>query len=1680
MKKILLLLFIAFSASAFSQPLGNSWINYNKTYYKFKVGSNGLYRIPQSALATVGLTNTPAEQFQLWRNGEEVRIYTSSSTGPLDASGYIEFWGIKNDGKPDTKLYSNPNWQMSDYKSLETDTAAFFLTVNPGFNNLRFNDGNNNVAANILPADPYFINEKMEFYSEKVISGIGDYVGGVYLYSSQYENAEGFASRNIYSGFTNDILPTINFTGLNVYTAGPSASLYVVAAGNASNFRNIRASINGKTNIVLEEPIVNYGIIKKEASFPLSLISSNSANIDIENICTNTNNCATDRIVVSTVILKYPSTFNFNNSKSFEFNLPASGQGNYIVIDNFNYGSAPPILINLTTGERYQGNIAEAGKVKFALPTGGNRSFALVNRDVINNISSLSTRNFVNYSNVANQADYAIISHSSLFNNGSGRNYIEEYRAYRSSAAGGAYNAKIYDIAELSDQFAYGIKLHPAAIKDFVIFSKANFSVAPKAVFLIGKGVQFNDYQMFGIQTSVADQLSLVPTYGYPPSDLLLVSSYNDGIPIAPVGRLSVVNGNEVGRYLAKMIQFEAAQNSTEQTIAAKGWMKNVLQVVGGKDENESYTFTSYMNSYKQVIQDTFYGAKVTTFSKSTTAAVQYEANKEIEKKFKEGISFLSYFGHSSANVLEFNLSHPDVYENTGKYPFFSISGCTAGNNYIFDSLRVGGPRTISEDFVFADQKGSIAVLATTHYGLPNNLHTYNTLLYKYISSTMYGRPIGEILQSVVRDLTPSAQFDRYLRYHLEQINLHGDPALKINSHPKPDLVIEPQQVKFTPVFISIAEEKFTVDIQTRNIGKTVNANEILEVKRIYPDGSQSILYRQLIKAPYYMDSLRLTIPVVPTKDKGLNKLVVTVDADNRIDEMSESNNSVTSEFFIYEDEAKPVYPYNFAIINNPTQKLFASTANPFSTSKQYAMDLDTTALFNSPLKISKTVTSVGGLLQFDPGISFTNNTVYYWRTAIVPTTGEYHWNNSSFIYLANSSLGANQSHFYQFDKNYENINYNGAFNFDKHLIGVTFTTGNYLPWLQPDMNLYVGDLRVANFGQAFGTIQITALHPGTLDPFLNREISSTQGLYGSNYPGFRTGQFGFYFRDTYDRNQIMNFLDSIPNDYYVFISTLMYSGVTYYKHVDDWKLDAANNGDGRSLYNKLKELGFTSIDRFTDNYPFQFIYKKNNPSFAPIQNFADSTTQLLEEKFDLSQTKISGTISSPIFGPSKEWKELHWNGTDLEPSTPDSVQIEVYGVDYGGTEAKLITVYRAHDTSLAGINAATYPFIRLKMLNNDSTNATPHQLNYWRLNYVPAPEGAIAPNLFLSVKDTLESGEKLKFGIAFKNVSSTNFDSIKIKGAIVDANNVTHPFVLPKVKPLIAGDTVIFKYDIDTKNYVGNNTLYIDFNPDNDQPEQYHFNNFLYRNFVIRGDLYNPLLDVTFDGVHILNRDIVSAKPHIVIKLKDENKYLALADTNLIQVQLRMPGSTVLKRIYFDNDTLHFTPADISIGNNIASVDYTPSLQGNDDEYELIVSAKDVSGNQAGKDYRVSFRVIDKPMISNLLNYPNPFTTSTAFVFTLTGSQVPQNLKIQILTVTGKVVREITKDELGPIHIGRNITDFKWDGTDTYGQKLANGVYLYRFVSTLNGQSPERFKDQGDNTDKYFTKGYGKMYLMR
>ncbi|KAA9039250.1 hypothetical protein FW778_10490 [Ginsengibacter hankyongi] len=1685
MKKLLFIFFIFISASVVAQTYNNNWIDYGKTYYKFAVAKTGLFRIPQSALNSIGLGNTPAEQFQLWRNGEQVGLYTSVASGPLGSSDYIEFWGIMNDGKKDTKLYRDPDYQLSDYYSLETDTAVYFLTVNPSGGNLRFVNSPNNVAGNTLSPEPYFINTRSVNYNNRINMGFGVPLGE-YVYSSSYDIGEGWTSNDVAPGFALSYL----IDSIYMYSGGPLASFNFAVAGNAYNIRNVRVKFYN--NVIDDEPMSNFTYLKKQVNnIPASYFpSKDHILISIEPV----SSVSTDRIVVSAFSLTYPSKFNFNNQKSFYFELPATSTGNYLAIDNFNFGNTNPVLLDITSGARYIGDITSSpGKVLFVLPPSSitKRKFEIVSEDAsnINFISSLTQRNFVNYGVAANQGNYLIISNPVLYNNGSGVNNVDLYRAYRSSSAGGGYDAKIYDIDQLTDQFAYGIKKHPLAIKDFIQYATATFSEKPQYVFLVGKGITYSDY--IANQNSVYDdQLDLVQTFGNPASDILLSAPYGSTIPSVPIGRLSAITGNEVGIYLQKVKEYENAQVTGTQTLDSKLWTKKVVHVVGGKDSSESDLFTFYMNQYKNVIIDTLFGGNVETFAKTSNSTVQLISGQRIEQLFNEGIGLLSYFGHSSANTLEFNLSDPSVYHNQGRYPFFCVSGCTAGNIFSFDPTRViENNLSISEKFVLANEGGSIGFFASSHLGVPPYLYSYDIDLYNQIGVVNYGNTIGNDIKNVITNLGgANNSLDFLTRINMEELNLHGDPALKINPHPKPDYVIEDPQVKVNPSFISVSESSFQLDAKAFNIGKATGDSITFEVKRTYPNGVTDVIFRKKIPGIRYADSIRISIPIISTRDKGLNKITVTIDADNEVDELSENNNSITRDVYIYQDEATPVYPYNFAIVNVGNQKLYASTSDPLSTAKDYVMEIDTTLLFNSSIKVNKTVNSPGGVIEFDPGLSYTDSTVYYWRVSIKPASGlpeDYHWNNASFIYLNNSSAGSNQSHYYQhLYSDTQNIKLDSSRHWDfASLDNYIYANMGVYPTaatLGSETSVTVNGSNVAAAFCGYPGIIFSVLDPVSLKPWLN--AASGPGLYGSEpvCQATRRANFQFNHLDRNRRKQVTDFLDSIPDNYIVVARYISGTDSTANTYASAWQSDTATYGVN-TMYNRLKSQGFVLIDSFYRPRVFIFMYQKNNPSFNPEFLFSDGIYDKIELKKHYSTPDTLGYITSPKFGPATSWKEMHWRGNSLEQNSPDNPKIDIIGIDSLGNSTTLFNIDKTkQDVDISSVNASKYPFIQLRMRNSDSLKYTPYQLLYWRINFTPAPEGALTPNLYFLTKDTLGQGEILHFGVAFKNISVAAFDSMKIKFEVIDNNNVTHLLPLHKVKPLISGDTIKLQYDIDTKAFSGPNTLHVDFNPDNDQPEQYHFNNFLFRNFYVKADKFNPLLDVTFDGVHILNRDIVSARPHIVVKLKDESKFLSLNDTSLMKVQIQYPDGS-LKTYNFDNDTLRFTPANIAAGENTATIDFSPALSGDDEEYVLIISGKDVVGNTAGNlNYHIDFRVISKPMISNLLNYPNPFTTSTAFVFTVTGSVVPQNIRIQILTITGKIIREITKDELGPLHIGRNITEYKWDGSDMYGQKVANGVYLYRVLTNLNGKSLDKFTDSGDNTDKYFTKGYGKMYFMR
>jgi flagellar hook assembly protein FlgD len=85
-------------------------------------------------------------------------------------------------------------------------------------------------------------------------------------------------------------------------------------------------------------------------------------------------------------------------------------------------------------------------------------------------------------------------------------------------------------------------------------------------------------------------------------------------------------------------------------------------------------------------------------------------------------------------------------------------------------------------------------------------------------------------------------------------------------------------------------------------------------------------------------------------------------------------------------------------------------------------------------------------------------------------------------------------------------------------------------------------------------------------------------------------------------------------------------------------------------------------------------------------------------------------------------------------------------------------------------------------------------------------------------------------------------------------------------------------------------------------------------------------------------------------------------------------------------------------------------------------------------------------------MNAPNPFTDTTAFSYHLT--QPASKVKIKIYTLRGKLVKTIEQDSPG-----WKYNEEFWDGRDEDGNKLASGVYIYKFVVYDDNRKMEKIE---------------------
>ena len=1733
MKKTLLLFFfiatkLLLQAQAYGN-YGNEWIDPTKTYYKFELPTGGIYRIVYSALTTIpGITNNSLDpnSLILYHNGQPVPIYVSTTTH-FGINDYIEFFAYNNTGDIDSLLYRSAADQINPYHSLFSNTSTYYLTTNTLPNNPRFT-----VVANNINSPPPQGPEKY-YMQQSFGDNFGMYYPGKYYsvgptetYKAVYDVGEGYADDHYFAQPFGGAAP-------GVYVGGINAIFRANYANNSNENHSVQIFLNNNFQLYPTTPgqsqqSTGFQLNHVEVGFPASQMSSGNV---IFNFIDNGNGISSHKDVVGLISLEYPHTFDFNQATAFDFSLsPDTVNNKYIEITNFKDLNSQPILYDPVNAKIYK-SVQPPGSspIKFNLQFSNQKRALTLRADNITTlnatIQSLTPITFTNFLLPQNQGEYFIITNSALFDDGTGHNYIEDYRKYRDNVdnpVSGKYSqARIVDVDLLYDEFGYGIRKSPLAIRNFIHFLYDHGIPKLKYVFLIGKGREAPDIRS-GPNTNGAYEHCLVPTFGYPGSDNLLAASRTSDTGVVAVGRLAANNGGQVRDYLEKMKLYEQQQNDyvCTQDIPSKDWQKQVLHFSGGTTGTEQFLFKYYLQTYQQQIEDSLWGAHVTAHSKNTNNPIDQSESQIIKDQINNGVSWITFFGHSATGAFDFSIDEPENYNNAPKFPIILSNGCFSG--FIHDATP-----GYSERFVLEANKGAIAFMATSSLSVSSALNNFSNQLYKNTCVKDYNQSLGIAMQDALKNLFKDSTIDDYTKEIAYEMTLHGDPGLKPNQYPKPDYAIDASSVYTTPSTVTPGIDSFDVNVVVTNLGKcSVNTNAqpphvvtkdtiAVSLKRTVFDQNNNAVYYYYTKnmpAPFYKDTITFKMPVnISTLGYGQNLFEPYVDAGFKIDEMAECNNGLTTPFttYIQNDDILPIYPYEFAIVPGKGVTLKASTINPFAPLRTYHLQIDTSELFAHPLA-EKYVTQIGGVVHWPtdtslyPNLYTKDSTVYYWR--VQKDSAGALWHYSSFIYLKGEYPGWNQSHYFQYKKdayNYVKLDTDRIFKFPSSTNQIHVRTGRAdavggnvdfetLGWDYNNYNEY--RFRMGGCGYAPGGLTFAVIDPISGQPWISHNINPLDNLgdqfhniHCSN-KGDQTG-FDFLTDGTMDA-EIQNFINAIPNGFYVLMYSVNNSPFT---------------GWSSTLINSLGQIGFVSTQFKNGSITGQLVYftQKGNSSYSSFNAHTNGYYSILDTSFTFQGSWFQGDFTSPKIGPTHEWHSFHWQKQAYNGQLSDVDTVDIIGVRNDGFEKVLLSTGTPNNLLDPGVFnvladpthpqlGLLYPYIKLRLRTLDDSLRTPTQLYYWRVLYKKPPEAAINPAAHLVFTDQVNQGSNLHFEVALENVSEVNMDSILTKYTVRDATlNNYNSYIRYNKLDSFTTMTLVFDKNINGNNYTGTNRLIVEANPDNDQIEQYHFNNFAELNFGSIGDKINPLLDVTFDNQHIMNDDIVSAKPNILIMLKDENKYLALDTSSLIDVYIKYPGAAEPTKMVYDNVIMKFYPANASnlAHDNKALVELKPVFTV-DGTYELLIKDHDRSGNNSATtdsryqgnpatffDYKTTFEVITKPMITNVLNYPNPFTTSTKFVFTITGSEVPDFMKIQIITIKGTVVKEIFKDELGPLHIGRNITEYAWDGRDQYGDLLANGIYFYHVITRLDDKQMDQM---GMSYDKYFKKGFGKMAIIR
>ena len=195
--------------------------------------------------------------------------------------------------------------------------------------------------------------------------------------------------------------------------------------------------------------------------------------------------------------------------------------------------------------------------------------------------------------------------------------------------------------------------------------------------------------------------------------------------------------------------------------------------------------------------------------------------------------------------------------------------------------------------------------------------------------------------------------------------------------------------------------------------------------------------------------------------------------------------------------------------------------------------------------------------------------------------------------------------------------------------------------------------------------------------------------------------------------------------------------------------------------------------------------------------------------------------------------------------------------------------------------------------------------------------------------------------------------------------------------------------------------------------------------------DSEGPEIDVYFQNQEqFTSGDIVEQNPVLIAELEDENGINMTDQTgHFISLQIddkppqNISGFFVYERNSFTKGSIRY-----------------PLDNVNEGEHRLLILAYDNVNNPTEQEIRFKVVKSGEIALTDVINYPNPFSTSTRFTFQTNRSGA--DVRVKIYTISGRLI-----EELRGISVSGYNDDIIWTGRDRDGDSVTNGVYLYKII---------------------------------